>query len=114
MHLGLSENYSVVQKNSSMFEFPAFLLPKNLVQPIHCPSALKDHVSLNLLSMNFFARSFTACTAIWKVIPYKRASMICLEGCTKITFPGCVNMGWETVGKLKLLYLISNNLGKLF
>ena len=40
--------YSVVQKNSSMFEFAAFLLPTNLGQPMHSPSALTEHVSLNL------------------------------------------------------------------
>ena len=46
--------YSVVQKNSSMFEFPAFLLPTNLGQPMHSPSALTEHVSLNL-AWFFFA-----------------------------------------------------------
>ena len=40
--------YSVVKKNSSMFEFAAFLLPTNLGQPMHSPSALTEHVSLNL------------------------------------------------------------------
>ena len=40
--------YSVVQKNSSMFEFAAFLLPTNVGQPMHSPSALTEHVSLNL------------------------------------------------------------------
>ena len=40
--------YSVVQKNSSMFEFPAFLPPTNLGLPMHSPSALTEHVSLNL------------------------------------------------------------------
>ena len=40
--------YSVVQKNSSMFEFAAFLLPTNLGQPMHSPSALTEHVALNL------------------------------------------------------------------
>ena len=40
--------YSVVQKNSCMFEFPAFLPPTNLGLPMHSPSALTEHVSLNL------------------------------------------------------------------
>ena len=40
--------YSVVRKNSSMFEFPAFLLPPNPGQPMHSPSALTEHVSPNL------------------------------------------------------------------
>ena len=31
-----------------MFEFPALLLPINLVQPVHSPSALTEQVSLNL------------------------------------------------------------------
>ena len=31
-----------------MFEFPAFLLPTNREQPMHSPSALTEHVSLNL------------------------------------------------------------------
>ena len=35
-------------KNSSMLEFAAFLLPTNLGQPMHSPSALTEHVSLNL------------------------------------------------------------------
>ena len=40
--------YSVVQKNSCMFEFPAFLPPTNLGLPMHSPPALTEHVSLNL------------------------------------------------------------------
>ena len=36
------------QKNSCMFEFPALQLPTNLVQPMHSPLALTEHVSLNL------------------------------------------------------------------
>ena len=40
--------YSVVQKNSCMFEFPASLQPTNLGLPMHSPSALTEHVSLNL------------------------------------------------------------------
>ena len=35
-------------KNSYMFEFPTFLAPTNLVLPLHSPSALTEHVSLNL------------------------------------------------------------------
>ena len=31
-----------------MFEFPAFLPPTNLALPMHSPSALTEHVSLNL------------------------------------------------------------------
>ena len=31
-----------------MFEFPAFLLPTNIGQPMHSPSALTEHVSLSL------------------------------------------------------------------
>ena len=31
-----------------MFEFAAFLLPTNLGKPMHSPSALTEHVSLNL------------------------------------------------------------------
>ena len=37
----------VVQKNSCMFEFPAFLLPTNLGQLTHCQSSLREHVSFN-------------------------------------------------------------------
>ena len=40
--------YRVEQNNSFMFEIPAFLLPSNLGQPMHSPSALTEHVSLNL------------------------------------------------------------------
>ena len=40
--------YSVVQKISCMFKFPAFLPPTNLGLPMHSPSALTEHVSLNL------------------------------------------------------------------
>ena len=47
--------YSVVQKNSCMFEFPAFLPPTNLGLPMHSPSALTEHASLNLARF-FFAR----------------------------------------------------------
>ena len=49
----LQPTYSVVQKNSSMFEFPAILLPTNLGQPMHSPSALTEHVSLNLARFFF-------------------------------------------------------------
>ena len=49
---GLSSHHDVkcivVQKNSSMFEFAASLLPTNVGQPMHSPSALTEHVSLNL------------------------------------------------------------------
>ena len=38
----------VEQNNSYIFEFPAFMLPINLGQPIHSPLALTEHVSLNL------------------------------------------------------------------
>ena len=40
--------YSVVQKNSCMFKFPAFLPPTNLGLPMHSPRALAEPVSLNL------------------------------------------------------------------
>ena len=40
--------WNVEQKNSCMFEFPAFLLLTNLGQPLHSPSALTEHVSLNI------------------------------------------------------------------
>ena len=46
--LWTSFNYSMVYKNCCMFEFPAFLPPTNLGLPMHSPSALKEHVSLNL------------------------------------------------------------------
>ena len=36
-----------------MFEFPAFLIPTNLGQPMHSPSALIEHVSLNLAGTFF-------------------------------------------------------------
>ena len=39
-------------KNSCVFEFPAFLPPTNL--PMYSPSALTEHVSLNLARF-FFA-----------------------------------------------------------
>ena len=38
----------MVQNNSCMVEFPAFLPPTNLGLPMHSPSALTEHVSLNL------------------------------------------------------------------
>ena len=41
------QSYSVVQNNSCMFEFPAFLPTTNLGLPMHSPSALTEHVSLN-------------------------------------------------------------------
>ena len=51
--------YSVVQKNSCVFEFPAFLPPTNLGLPMHNPSALTEHVSLNLA--RFFLLDPVAC-----------------------------------------------------
>ena len=42
-------NYRVMQKDSCMFGFPAFVLPPNLGQPMHSPSALTK------LGRNFFA-----------------------------------------------------------
>ena len=44
----LYARYSLVQINSSMFVSPAFLPPTNLGLPMHSPSALTKHVSLNL------------------------------------------------------------------
>ena len=49
--LNAAQSYCYVQcgeKNSCMFEFPTFLPPTNLGLPMHSPSALKEHVSLNL------------------------------------------------------------------
>ena len=40
--------YSMVQKNSCIFEFLAFLPPTNLGLRMERPSALMKHVSLNL------------------------------------------------------------------
>ena len=40
-------------KISCMLEFPAFLLPTNLGQPIHSPKALTEHLSLNLAGTFF-------------------------------------------------------------
>ena len=42
--------YRVGQNDScmNMFEYPTFLLPTNLGQPMHSPPALMEHVSLNL------------------------------------------------------------------
>ena len=40
--------YSVVQKNSCIFKFPAFLLHTNLGQPMHSPSAMTELPSPNL------------------------------------------------------------------
>ena len=54
-HWNILPQYTVVQKNSFMFEFPAFLPPINLELPMHSPSALTEHVSLNLARF-FFAR----------------------------------------------------------
>ena len=45
------------KKNSCMFEFPTFLSPTNLGRTMHSPSALTEHVSLNLA--RFFARPCT-------------------------------------------------------
>ena len=47
--------YSVVQKNPCMFEFSASLPPTNLGLPMHSPSALTRHMSLNLAKF-FFTR----------------------------------------------------------
>ena len=55
--------YSVVQKNSSMFEFAAFLLPTNLGQPMHSPSALTEHVALNLA---WFFLLYTVLSQSWQ------------------------------------------------
>ena len=44
----VGEKYSVVQKNSCMFEFPAFLPPTYLGQPMDSPTAMTEHVSQNL------------------------------------------------------------------
>ena len=38
----------VEQNNFYTFEFPTFLIPTNLGQPMHSPPALTKHVSLNL------------------------------------------------------------------
>ena len=40
--------YRLVQKKCSLFEFPAFLLPTNLRQPMRSQSALMEIPSLNL------------------------------------------------------------------
>ena len=40
--------YSVVQKNSCMFEFTASFLPANPGQPMHSPTAVMENVSPNL------------------------------------------------------------------
>ena len=37
--------YRAEQNNSCMFEFPAFLLPTNLGQPMYIPTALTEHVT---------------------------------------------------------------------
>ena len=37
-----------MQKNSCLLQFPPILLPTNLGLPLHSPSALTEHVSLNL------------------------------------------------------------------
>ena len=54
-------HYSVVQKNSCMFEFAAFLPPTDLGLPMHSPSALTENVSLNLA--RFFCSTLYA--ALW-------------------------------------------------
>ena len=53
--------YIVVQKNACMFEFRAFLPPMNLGLQMHSPSALMEHVSLNLARI-FFSRPCRANT----------------------------------------------------
>ena len=40
--------YSVVQKNSCILEFPAFLLPTKVGQPMHSPTAMMEFPSPNL------------------------------------------------------------------
>ena len=60
--------YSVVQKNSCMFEFPASLPPTNLGLPLHIRSAVMEHVSLNLA--RFFTRPCR--------IAIKRSNIVCL------------------------------------
>ena len=41
----------MVEKSSCMFAFTTFLLPTNLGLPMHSPSVLTEHVSLNLASV---------------------------------------------------------------
>ena len=41
----------VEQKNFCMFEFPTFVLSTNLEQPMHSPTALTEHVSLNFAGL---------------------------------------------------------------
>ena len=53
--------YRVEQLNFCMFEFLAFLLPTNLRQPMHSPSALTEHVSLNLAGT--FCSNLYLCTS---------------------------------------------------
>ena len=48
-------NYSVVQKKSSMFEFPAFLQPTNLVLLIHSPTKV---LSLGCFEQRFVEVSY--------------------------------------------------------
>lgn len=70
------------KKNSCTFEFPAFLPPTNLGLPMHSPSALTEHVSLNL-GRFFFARPCSWSTCSWSTrdhsfITYALASYIML------------------------------------
>ena len=46
-----------------MFEFPAFLLPTNLGQPMHSPSAPREHVALNLA---WFFLLYTVLSQSWQ------------------------------------------------
>ena len=55
--------YREEQNKSCMFEFPAFLLPTILKQPMHCQSALTEHVSLNLASF-FCSTLFVECSCL--------------------------------------------------
>ena len=53
-----------------MLEFPAFLPPTNLRLPMHSPSALTKHVSLNLARF-FFARPCTCiCVSVMCTCAY--------------------------------------------
>ena len=53
--------------------YPVFLLPTNLKQPMHSPSALTEHVSLNL------ARFFRSTLYLWYVPVFIAYSNLCIK-----------------------------------
>ena len=54
-------------KNSCLFEFPAFLPPINLGLPMHSPSAMTEHVTLNLARF-FCSTLYVYCSSEGEIV----------------------------------------------